>query len=166
MPSRIKRLFDLRGELGRIQYLKGFIYRSLLSTSALLAITLFELLFNWHSYQGIESFDVFSTLRDESNLYAVALVALQLPIQIKRIRDLGVSFWWLFAFEVMILLPEPSKLGDGSTHAGGAFYTVLIVIPFILFRLYLILWPGKAFQNRESKRNFWSKGSAKITFSE
>lgn len=79
MPSRIKRLFDLSGELGRWSYFKSSIYRNLLAFLVLVLIAIFDLIFDAPNYKGADDYRYAFTLMSESQLYTAAAFALEVP---------------------------------------------------------------------------------------
>lgn len=171
MQGKIGKFFDYNGELGRLDFIKKSLTRGLIFLPFVFIPVLFDYIFDspafmttdWTS-ESIQNYMYSVTL--DSQYFAVISLAFFLPIAIKRIRDLEISFWWIVIFEILVLMPEPLPLEDETLHTGGLIYGSILLC-YLLFRIYLICAPGKISKNlRKQKRKDSFKGSNKVTFSE
>ena len=98
--NQLPQFFDWRGELGRLAYLRKVIQRILI----LIVVMGFNL--GLSALMGIE-IDSTSYIAEQSSLISVAALILFVPIDIRRLNDLGVNLWWIFVIEILTLLPQP-----------------------------------------------------------
>ena len=99
--QQLPKFFDWRGELGRIEYFyavvwRGFIYLCIVAINyGLSALWGWDVAFTEESDWSWIFTDPFVT---------VAEFVIFVPIVIRRLSDVGISLWWIFAFEALILL--------------------------------------------------------------
>ncbi len=129
--------FDWRGELGRIDYV-GEAIRRLLILLLILGINIGLCL--------LMGLDITPETWDNNiGLTIIASFVLMVPIDIRRLNDIGVSPWWLVPVWILSQIPEPI---DGSAQVG--IYTFLVIIPLLIWGLFIVFKPGKAL--REARR--------------
>jgi uncharacterized membrane protein YhaH (DUF805 family) len=61
------------------------------------------------------------------------------PVDIRRLNDIGISPWWLVPVWILSQIPQPL---DGSPQVGA--YTFLVTVPLLLWGLFILFKPGKA----------------------
>lgn len=134
----LPQFFDWRGELGRVGYIKE-IFRRLLILSLIFGINIGLCL--------LAGLDVTpETWDDNLSLTTIASLAIMLPIDIRRLNDIGISPWWLAPVYVLSQIPAPN---DGSPQMGA--YTIIILIPLSIWALFVLFKPGKTL--REARRS-------------
>jgi uncharacterized membrane protein YhaH (DUF805 family) len=79
------------------------------------------------------------------SLTTIAAFVIMVPIDIRRLNDIGISPWWLVPVWFLSQIPEPL---DGSPQVGA--YTLLVIIPLFLWGLFILFKPGKTL--REARR--------------
>ena len=130
--------FDWRGELGRLDYLKE-IFKRLLILSLILGINIGLCL--------LVGLEITPENWDKNlSLTTISAFVIMVPIDIRRLNDIGVSTWWLVPVWILSQIPEPM---DGSPQDGP--YTLLVIVPLLLWGLFVLFKPGKAL--REARRN-------------
>ncbi len=136
--NRLPQFFDWRGELGRHAYLRKIIQRILI----LIAVGAVNIIFS--ALMGLE-LDSLAWFEDQGGLFTAAALVLFIPIDIRRMNDIGINLWWLVVFELLSLLPYPASGSPQHTP-----YLILVVVPQIFWALFLLLKPGKEY--REYRR--------------
>ncbi len=126
--------FDWRGELGRLDYLKEIIKR-LVILSLILGINIGLCLL-----VGLEITP--ETLDKNLSLTTIAGFAIMVPVDIRRLNDIGISPWWLAPVWILSQIPEPI---DGSPQVGS--YTLLVLVPTFLWGLFILFKPGKTLRD-------------------
>ena len=134
LMNQLPQFFDWRGELGRLAYLRKVIQRILI----LIVVMGFNLGLN--ALMGIE-IDSPSYIAEQSSLISVAALIIFVPIDIKRLNDLGVNLWWIVVIEVLTLLPQPAQ---GSPQL--PFYVIIVVVPNLFWAAFMLLKPGKEYR--------------------
>ena len=133
----LHQFFDWRGELGRIEYIKEVIKR-LLILSLILGLNVGLCL--------LAGLDITpETWDDNLSLTTIAAFVIMVPVDIRRLNDIGVSPWWLVPVWILNQLPEPL---EGSPQLG--IYILLGIIPLLMWELFIVFKPGKAL--REARR--------------
>ena len=157
--SRLPDFFDWRGEISRYEYFIKCLQRSLIIVIILVIEIGFNALMGW---------DVLSPETDywsfwSSDLITMASTILFVPIAIRRLNDAKVNLWWLFWMELISLLPSPPE-----NSSQEPVYLVSILLPYVLWLLFIQFKPGKSWQNRveNRKRNQLAKSRARVTYSE
>jgi len=157
--SRLPEFFDWRGEIGRYEYFIKSLQRFLIFAIILALNIGFYALMGW---------DVFTPEKDfwsfwDDGLMITAATILYIPISIRRLNDARVNLWWLFWMELIILLPSPPE-----NSSKEPVYLVSILLPYVLWLLFVQFKPGKSWQNRveNRKRNQLAKSRARVTYSE
>lgn len=79
------------------------------------------------------------------SLTTIAAFIIMVPIDIRRLNDIGVSPWWLVPVWILSQCPAPL---DGSPQFGA--YILLVMVPLLIWGLFIIFKPGKAL--REARR--------------
>jgi len=133
----LPQFFDWRGELGRLDYFKQIIKR-LMILLLILGVNIGLCLL-----MGLEI--TAETWDKNLSLTTIAAFAIMVPIDIRRLNDIGISPWWLAPVWILSQIPEPL---DGSPQVGT--YTLLVVIPLFLWGLFILFKPGKTL--REARR--------------
>ena len=123
--------FDWRGELGRIEYIKEVIKR-LLILSLILGLNVGLCLLARLEITP-ETWD------DNLSLTTIAAFVIMVPVDIRRLNDIGASPWWLVPVWILNQLPEPL---EGSPQLG--IYILLGIIPLLMWELFIVFKPGKA----------------------
>ena len=126
--------FDWRGELGRLDYLKEIIKR-LVILSLILGINIGLCLL-----VGLEITP--ETWDKNLSLTTIAGFAIMVPVDIRRLNDIGISPWWLAPVWILSQIPEPI---DGSPQVGS--YTLLVLVPTFLWGLFILFKPGKTLRD-------------------
>ena len=133
----LPQFFDWRGELGRLDYFKQIIKR-LVILLLILGVNIGLCLL-----VGLEI--TAETWDKNLSLTTIASFAIMVPIDIRRLNDIGISPWWLVPVWFLSQIPEPL---DGSPQVGA--YTLLVIIPLLLWGLFILFKPGKTL--REARR--------------
>ena len=129
--------FDWRGELGRLDYIKE-IFKRLLVLALILGINIGLCI--------LVGLDITPDTWDNNlSLTTIAAFIIMVPIDIRRLNDIGVSPWWLVPVWILNQCPAPV---DGSPQVGA--YTLLVIVPLLIWGLFIIFKPGKAL--REARR--------------
>ena len=134
LMNQLPQFFDWRGELGRHAYLRKVIQRILI----LIVVMGFDL--GLKALMGIE-IDSRSYIAEQSSLISVASLVIFVPIDIRRLNDLGVNLWWLAVIEVLALLPQPAQ--DSPQFP---FYILTVVVPSLLWAAFMLFKPGKEYR--------------------
>ena len=129
--------FDWTGELGRIDYIKEMLKR-LLILALILGINIGLCIL-----AGLEITP--DTWDKDLSLTTIAAFIIMVPIDIRRLNDIGVSPWWLVPVWILSQCPAPL---DGSPQFGA--YILLVMVPLLIWGLFIIFKPGKAL--REARR--------------
>ena len=153
--TKLPKFFDWHGELGRYDYFVECIKHGSVYLLVLFIYAGICFAFGWEPILD-HSFSVFDQYIHDGFM-VTASTACFVPIYIKRARDLGMSPWWVAAFEALSLFPEPPE----GYQAHWAAYNSLVLLPLVIYLLILQFKPGKA--HREHTRT--STRSQKITFS-
>ena len=93
---------------------------------------------------GLE-LDTLSWFEDQGGLFTAAVLVLFIPIDIRRMNDIGINLWWLVLFEFLSLLPYPISGSPQQTP-----YLILVVMPQLFWALFLLFKSGKEY--REYRR--------------
>ena len=162
--QKLPKFFDRRGELSRNEYFyagisRGFVFLGIAALN--------------YGLNALWGWDV--TFTEESSwewvfadpLVTVAWLIIFIPIIIRRLNDAGVNLWWAFAFEALVLMPQPPADSEGPTAA----YGILVILPYLIWMLLLQFKPGKAYQKwrrqcRSQRSNQFENGRSRVTFSE
>ena len=131
--------FDWRGELGRLDYLKEIIKR-LVILSLILGINIGLCLL-----VGLEITP--ETWDKNLSLTTIAGFAIMVPVDIRRLNDIGISPWWLAPVWILSQIPEPI---DGSPQIRA--YTLLVVVPMFLWGLFILFKPGKTLRDTRRQK--------------
>ena len=133
----LHQFFDWRGELGRLGYLMQVIKR-LIILLLILGVNIGLCL--------LVGLEITSETWDKNlSLTTIAAFVIMVPIDIRRLNDIGISPWWLVPVWFLSQIPEPL---DGSPQVGA--YTLLVIIPLFLWGLFILFKPGKTL--REARR--------------
>ena len=133
----LHQFFDWRGELGRLGYLMQVIKR-LIILLLILGVNIGLCL--------LVGLEITSETWDKNlSLTTIAAFVIMVPIDIRRLNDIGISPWWLVPVWFLSQIPEPL---DGSPQVGA--YTLLVIIPLLLWGLFILFKPGKTL--REARR--------------
>ena len=134
----LPKFFDWRGELGRLDYLKEILRR------LLIVLVIFGLNISLCFLAGLdvtqENWD------DNLSLTTISSFVLMVPVDIRRLNDIGLSSWWLVPVYILSQLPVPP---DQSPQMG--VYVLLVLVPLFLWGLFVLFKPGKTL--REAHRN-------------
>ena len=134
----LPKFFDWRGELGRLDYLKEILRR------LLIVLVIFGLNISLCFLAGLdvtqENWD------DNLSLTTISSFVLMVPVDIRRLNDIGLSPWWLVPVYILSQLPVPP---DQSPQMG--VYVLLVLVPLLLWGLFVLFKPGKTL--REAHRN-------------
>ena len=137
MMKALDQFFDWRGELGRLGYLMQVIKR-LIILLLILGVNIGLCL--------LVGLEITSETWDKNlSLTTIAAFVIMVPIDIRRLNDIGISPWWLVPVWFLSQIPEPL---DGSPQVGA--YTSLVIIPLLLWGLFILFKPGKTL--REARR--------------
>ena len=129
--------FDWTGELGRIDYIKEM-FKRLLILALILGINIGLCIL-----AGLEITP--DTWDKDLSLTTIAAFVIMVPIDIRRLNDIGVSPWWLVPVWILSQCPAPLY---GSPQFGA--YILLVMVPLLIWGLFIIFKPGKAL--REARR--------------
>ena len=133
----LHQFFDWRGELGRLGYLMQVIKR-LIILLLILGVNIGLCL--------LVGLEITSETWDKNlSLTTIAAFVIMVPIDIRRLNDIGISPWWLVPVWFLSQIPEPL---DGSPQVGA--YTLLVIIPLFVWGLFILFKPGKTL--REARR--------------
>ena len=134
----LPKFFDWSGELGRLDYLKEILRR------LLIVLVIFGLNISLCFLAGLdvtqENWD------DNLSLTTISSFVLMVPVDIRRLNDIGLSPWWLVPVYILSQLPVPP---DQSPQMG--VYVLLVLVPLFLWGLFVLFKPGKTL--REAHRN-------------
>ena len=123
----MSQIINFTDPIGRKDYFKGILVRMLIIGLISLFISdfneerIFELI---ESYQ----FQFFATI-------------ISLDLDIRRVKDIGISRNWLYSYIVLCLLPSPYV----STGSIASILDGLIVLYTLIFSIYLIFKRGSKF---------------------
>ena len=133
----LHQFFDWRGELGRLGYLMQVIKR-LIILLLILGVNIGLCL--------LVGLEITSETWDKNlSLTTIAAFVIMVPIDIRRLNDIGISPWWLVPVWFLSQIPEPL---DGSPQVGA--YTLLVIIPLFVWGLFILFKPGKTL--KEARR--------------
>lgn len=127
----LPQFFNWEGELGRLDYL-GEVIKRLLILSLILAVNIGLCLL-----VGLEITP--ETWDNNLSLTTVSAFLIMVPVDIRRLNDIGISPWWLVPVWILSQIPQPL---DGSPQVGA--YTFLVTVPLLLWGLFILFKPGKA----------------------
>ena len=166
--------FDWRNGISRIQYFRGWIFRSTLIVSISIVSWLIAWAFGWHaSIDPLEevlgesdSHIIFFLLSDTMSIVTVSSFILTVPWDLRRMKDAGISWWWIVPFEFLIHMPTPPDDVVGIDLIGEHLaYAFFCITPCVIFWLVLFFQPGKIYRKfAQDKFNRTRKN--RITFSD
>jgi len=136
--KELAQFFDWRGELGRLDYLKEIIRR------LLIILMIFGINIALCILVGLDVTP--ETWDDNLSLTTISSIAIMVPIDIRRLNDIGISAWWLLPVYILSQIPAPI---EGSPQEN--IYGFLVVIPLLLWGLFVLFKPGKTL--REARRS-------------
>ena len=136
--KELPQFFDWRGELGRLDYLKEIIRR------LLIVLMIFGINIALCILVGLDVTP--ETWDDNLSLTTISSIAIMVPIDIRRLNDIGISPWWLLPVYILSEIPAPI---EGSPQEN--IYGLLVVIPLLLWVLFVLFKPGKTL--REARRS-------------
>ena len=136
--KELAQFFDWRGELGRLDYLKEIIRR------LLIILMIFGINIALCILVGLDVTP--ETWDDNLSLTTISSIAIMVPIDIRRLNDIGISPWWLLPVYILSQIPAPI---EGSPQEN--IYGFLVVIPLLLWGLFVLFKPGKTL--REARRS-------------
>ena len=136
--KELPQFFDWRGELGRLDYLKEIIRR------LLIILIIFGINIALCVLVGLDVTP--ETWDDNLSLTLISSIAIMVPIDIRRLNDIGISAWWLLPVYILSQIPAPIA---GSPQEN--IYGLLVVIPLLLWGLFVLFKPGKTL--REARRS-------------
>ena len=134
----LPKFFDWRGELGRLDYLKEILRR------LLIVVVIFGLNISLCFLAGLDVTQ--ENWNDNLSLTTISSFVLMVPVDIRRLNDIGLSPWWLVPVYILSQLPVPP---DQSPQMG--VYVLLVLVPLFLWGLFVLFKPGKTL--REAHRN-------------
>ena len=134
----LPKFFDWRGELGRLDYLKEILRR------LLIVLVIFGLNISLCFLAGLDVTQ--ENWGDNLSLTTISSFVLMVPVDIRRLNDIGLSPWWLVPVYILSQLPVPP---DQSPQMG--VYVLLVLVPLLLWGLFVLFKPGKTL--REAHRN-------------
>ena len=127
----LPQFFSWKGELGRLDYL-GEVIKRLLILSLILAVNIGLCMLVG---LGITP----ETWDNNLSLTTISAFLIMVPVDIRRLNDIGISPWWLVPVWILSQIPQPL---DGSPQVGA--YTFLVAVPLLLWGLFILFKPGKA----------------------
>lgn len=127
----LPQFFSWEGELGRLDYL-GEVIKRLLILSLILAVNI-----GLCMLVGLEITQ--ETWDNNLSLTKISAFLFMVPVDIRRLNDIGISPWWLVPVWILSQVPQPL---DGSPQVGA--YTFLVAVPLLLWGLFILFKPGKA----------------------
>ena len=134
MEQTLPQFFSWKGELGRLRYFRQGLLRALLMIPLLVVYAGLSLL------AGNDlSFALF-----ESPFVTVLGLVLFIPIDLRRMNDAGIKYWWLVVFQGLWLLPV-SPASEVMT-AYDKFHALIVVLPMIVWSLILLFKPGREYR--------------------
>ena len=136
--KELPQFFDWRGELGRLDYLKEIIRR------LLIVLMIFGINIALCILVGLDVTP--KTWDDNLSLTTISSIAIMVPIDIRRLNDIGISPWWLLPVYILSQIPAPI---EGSPQEN--IYGLLVVIPLLLWGFFVLFKPGKTL--REARRS-------------
>ncbi len=136
--KELAQFFDWRGELGRLDYLKEIIRR------LLIILMIFGINIALCILVGLDVTP--ETWDDNLSLTTISSIAIMVPIDIRRLNDIGISAWWLLPVYILSQIPAPI---EGSPQEN--IYGLLVVIPLLLWGLFVLFKSGKTL--REARRS-------------
>ena len=131
MMKGLPQFFSWKGELGRLDYL-GEVIKRLLILSLILAVNI-----GLCMLVGLEITQ--ETWDNNLSLTKISAFLIMVPVDIRRLNDIGISPWWLVPVWILSQIPQPL---DGSPQVGA--YTFLVAVPLLLWGLFILFKPGKA----------------------
>ena len=167
MSKQIISFFDWnRVELSRKEYLGQTIKRLFLFGAFYAIYLVLAVIFGWDAFVSP------STEISESSLAAYArdpmprLVAFVLfvPIELRRMKDADIAYWWLIVYYFLLYLPVPPSGEDYISQQN--LHAAVSDIPAYLFQALLLLKPGKSYLAHKTIFKKRERGSDKVTFSE
>ena len=155
--AKLPQFFDWNGELGRYDFFIEGIKRGFCFALLVVINGGINAAFGWDIWN---SETTFQSLQTEDPLLTAGALVLFVPLCLKRVRDIGISPWWVAGFEVVYLLPAPPESNEYAVQTYG-----LLNLIYIGWYLVLQFRPGR--EHREFKRQEKeNRGSSKVTFSE
>ena len=155
--AKLPRFFDWNGELGRYDFFIAGIGRGVCMALLIVINGGINSAFGWDIWNSETTFE---SLITEDPLITAGALVLFIPLYLRRVRDIGMSPWWVAGFEVLYLMPVPPEDNDYALQTYGLFS--LIYIGWVLV---LQFRPGRKY--REFKRQEKeTRGNSKVTFSE
>lgn len=139
MQQTLPDVFRWDGELGRLQYFSRSFYRMLLLlplTAAYAAL--------WVLAGNDLSAQLF-----EGRFFTTIVLILFIPLDLRRMNDIGLKYWWLVAAEALNLLPTAAE--STTTSLYSSIHMLAVNLPYAVFYLYLLLKPGRTY--REHRRS-------------
>lgn len=130
--EKLRRFFHWHGEIGRFAFFIEGIKRGVIIVALMLLTFGINLL-----YGTSANYEAFRSAENEP-LVAVASFILFTPLYIRRLRDIGISLWWIVPFEALYLLPAPTASTDLY-----ALYVLLVQFPYFCWGIFLQFKPGK-----------------------
>ena len=130
--EKLHRFLQWQGEIGRLGFFIEGIKRGVIVVALMLLTFGINVLYGTGG-----NYEAFRSAENEP-LVAVASFILFTPLYIRRLRDIGVSLWWIVPFEALYLLPTP----PASNH-WYALYVLLVQVPYFGWGVFLQFKPGK-----------------------
>lgn len=118
--STYKRVFDYRGVSSRKEFFVFSAANSIII--GCIAIVLMNNRFYNNPYTSIS--DLIEVFNGTHTLFGLLLAAFGLPLVIRRIRDVGLRWYWFFAFVLYALLARAALIIVGSVYATDIFSVV------------------------------------------
>ena len=166
--------FDWRNGISRIQYFRGWIFRSTLIVSISIVSWLIWWAFGWYAEIDLskevlgesDSHIIFLLLSDTLPIVTVSSFILTVPWDLRRMKDAGISWWWIVPFEFLIHMPSPPDDVVSIELLGERLaYAFFCITPCVIFWLVLFFQPGKIYRKfAQDKFNRTRKN--RITFSD
>lgn len=135
----LPQFFSWEGELGRLDYL-GEVIKRLLILSLILAVNI-----GLCMLVGLEITP--ETWDNNLSLTTISAFLIMVPVDIRRLNDIGISPWWLVPVWILSQIPQPL---DGSPQVGA--YTFLVAVPLLLWGLFILFKPGNALKEYRRKK--------------
>ena len=155
--AKVPNFFDWNGELGRYDFFLAGIGRGICLSLLMVINGGINSAFGWDIWNSETSLWTLST---EDPLLTAGALVLFMPLYLRRVRDIGISPWWVAGFEVLYLLPAPPEDNESALEIYGLF--MLIYVGWLLV---LQFRPGRKYREfkRQQKEN---RVNSKVTFSE
>ena len=164
MSEKSLAFFDWRGGISRIQYFRGNVVRTLILMGVIGANYIFSAMFGW---------DVWNDIVDEGDAYleylkdplvVVSFFIIFVPWDLRRMKDAGISWWWIVPIEILFRLPDPPAIDGADYVSQNAAHFLVSFVPHFVFYMILLFKPGQAHRDflRDGRAR---RGSGKVTFS-